>query len=111
MLATKSIIAASRLAPLPEVPIARKERFPVPAMPVVDEEPQSIEEWMASEQMLFGADARDVFFGAYGEGAPGLWSRARAWALLFGLVYWRASEGDPLMDVMSRTGLGRVLPG
>ena len=65
---------------------------------------------LAVAWMLFGADARDVFFGSYGEGAPGLWSRARAWALLFGLVYWRASEGDPLMDVMSRTVLGRVLP-
>ena len=65
---------------------------------------------LAVAWMLFDADARDVFFGAYGEGAPGLWSRARAWALLFGLVYWRASEGDPLMDVMSRTVLGHVLP-
>jgi hypothetical protein len=60
--------------------------------------------------MLFDADARDVFFGAYGEGSPGLHDRARAWALLFGLVYWRASEGDRLMDVMSRVVLGRVLP-
>ena len=65
---------------------------------------------LAVAWMLFGAEARDVFFGSYGEGAPGLWSRARAWALLFGLVYWRASEDDPLMDVMSRTVLGRVLP-
>ena len=65
---------------------------------------------LAVAWMLFGADARDVFFGSYGEGAPGLWSRARAWALLFGLVYWRASEGDPLMDVMARAVLGRVLP-
>ena len=65
---------------------------------------------LAVAWMLFDADARDVFFGAYGEGSPGLHDRARGWALLFALVYWRASEGDPLMDVMSRTVLGRVLP-
>ncbi len=57
MLATKSIIAASRLPPLPVVPIERKERFAIPAMPVVEEETKTIEEWMASEPMLFGADA------------------------------------------------------
>ena len=65
---------------------------------------------LAVAWMLFDADARDMFFGAYGEGAPRLHERPRAWALLFGLVYWRASEGDSLMDVMSRTVLGRVLP-
>ena len=58
---------------------------------------------------LFDAEARDVFFGAYGEGARGLHERAEAWALLFGLVYWRASESDPLMERMSRAVLGRII--
>ncbi len=58
MLATKSIIAASRLAPLPVVPIERRERFPVPVSPAVEEEEaKTIEEWIESEQMLFGADS------------------------------------------------------
>ena len=56
MVATKSIIAASRLPPLPMVPIERRERFPAPDSPEVEEEPQTIEQWMDSEQMLFGAD-------------------------------------------------------
>ncbi len=56
MLATKSIIAASRLPPLPVVPIERRERFPAPVSPEVAEEPKTITQWMDSEQMLFGAD-------------------------------------------------------
>ena len=64
---------------------------------------------LAVAWMLFDADGRDVFFGAYGEGYPGLQERARGWALLFGLIYLRAAEGDPLMELMSRTVLDRVL--
>ncbi|NCW78920.1 MAG: hypothetical protein EBV64_13385 [Oxalobacteraceae bacterium] len=56
MLATKSIIAASRLPPLPVVPIERRERFPAPVSPEVEEEPKTITQWMDSEQMLFGSD-------------------------------------------------------
>lgn len=65
---------------------------------------------LAVAWMLFDEDARDVFFAAYGEGPAGLRERARAWALLFGLVYRRASEGDELMGAMSKTVLDRVLP-
>ena len=64
---------------------------------------------LAVAWMLFDADDRDVFFGAYGEGSPGLRERARAWALNFGLVYLRSAAGDPLMDMMGRTVLRRVL--
>lgn len=64
---------------------------------------------LAVAWMLFGADARDVFFGTYGEGSPGLQERARAWALNFGLVYLRSAEGDPLMDLMGHTVLDRVI--
>jgi len=36
-------------------------------------------------------------------------ARAEAWALLFGLIYWRASDGDPLMASMSRAVLDRIV--
>ena len=65
---------------------------------------------LAAGWMLFDEDAREIFFDEYGSTAPGLHDRARAWALLFGMLYHRASEGDPLMARMARAVLDRVLP-
>lgn len=59
--------------------------------------------------MLFDADARDVFFGAYGEGSRGLWERARAWAAHSALVYLDNDGGDPLMSQMANVTLGHLL--
>ena len=65
---------------------------------------------LAVAWMLFDAEAREVFFREYGDASPGLRARAGAWALLFGLIYWRASDGDPLMAIMSRAVLDRIVP-
>lgn len=59
--------------------------------------------------MMFDADARDAFFGAYGEGFPGLAERSRAWAAHSALVYLDNDEGDPLMTLMANTVLDRLL--
>lgn len=61
--------------------------------------------------MMFDADARDVFLGAYGEGFPGLAMRSRAWAVHSALVYMDNDEGDPLMTLMANTVLDRLLGG
>lgn len=65
---------------------------------------------LAVAWMLFDESDREVFFREYGKATQDLFQRARAWALLFGLIYWRSSEGDDLMGRMSRSVLDRVLP-
>ena len=65
---------------------------------------------LAVAWMLFEEFDRNVFFGEYGITSPSLYERARAWALLFGLIYWRSSQDDALMSRMARTVLDQVLP-
>lgn len=59
--------------------------------------------------MLFDTDARDVFFGEYGEGEPGLADRARAWAVHSAFVYLDNDGDDPLMNRMANAALDRLL--
>jgi aminoglycoside phosphotransferase (APT) family kinase protein len=64
---------------------------------------------LASAWMLFPTAAHDALWASYSRLSPALWTRARAWAAVFGVIFLDTGlANDPSFKAVGTTTLGRV---